>query len=1602
MKIKRCTAWLLVFMIILTSAGSIAFAQNDSSELPSYNAYDDFSVSKNPNGVWSYQYLANGTYTNLSSDGKRWGSDAEGKLQLTDSDLVTGKKAIYIHAEKTTKDVVLTFTAPKSGKVNVLMANGGVFAPQTTSGSGELAFTLKQNDTVIKSKDNLDSAVNHTDRFFADTVELTVKKGDTLRFIVHRNKYTTTPNAYFNPSIAYMEVSEEKEEETLPDYNAYNDFSKSNNPNGVWSYQYLANGTYTNLTSDGTRWGSDAEGKLQLTDSDLVTGKKAVYVRPEKPEKDVVITFKVPTSGLIDISMANGGVFSPHQSVDEMSFIVKHNDTVIKSVSDLDSSYSSAQNRVLGIGIERKVNVGDEIHFIVHRNKQAADPRVYFNPAIKYVAIGDDVLGFPSDSEIRVTDVTADTISISWPTAMGGMGTYSYKVFCSENPIVEPKMEDGINVNGNSYTFTDLKYNKYYYFAVLVNDGESTIFMPTSDKIQFSMKNLSFNAYDDFSTSKNPNGVWSYQYLLNGTYTNLTSDGTRWGSDAEGKLQLTDSDLVTGKKAVYVRPEKPEKDVVITFKAPTSGLIDISMANGGVFSPHQSVDEMSFIVKHNDTVIKSVSDLDSSYSSAQNRFFGTGMERKVKAGDEIHFIVHRNKQAADPRVYFNPSIKYVAIGNDVLGFSSNSEIKVTEMTLNTITISWPKATGGTGNYSYKVFCSDKPIANDVLENGVDVTNNTFSFTGLEYGNYYYFAVLVDDGESTLLLPAADKIQLYLDILSFDAYNDYSEYVQNGVWSYYYTDAGNMKLKELSWKEEKWGDATLGSVTKADSDLVTGHSSLHVKPGTDTDVVVVFTAPYSGKINLSMANGGIFVPYNGAGDKFDGINFKMLYNDTKKVSYSGVSSKNSHPKEKDPKTYVGRVFTDKYVMNVQKGDKFYFVVNKNKVLNNDNTYFNPHIEYISVDESTFDLKFVENRSIDAVEITKSSMRVVWPKAVGGTGKYIYKLYIDTKPIKNIPKTGGIEFDNQTTYQMKNLPAYTDYYFAVTVSDGKNTIWLTSKEALSTIGNVYSFNSVEDYQEIMQPINTPWRYYYNDTKTGKTEKLEWNAVTKMYGDVTTPKLSYVSSDMVTGKPALSLGPQKDKEAVVAFIAPFSGKITVSLANRAVFCPYNGEAQKYDGINFTFLLNEKVIYSKKSVSAKNNQDDRCFAGDTYLDVSAGDILYFIVNANNNQSEDRTFLAPQIEYTYVNKGSDEFGFLPGATVQTAGIGTNEFTLNWSAAFSPIKDNITYDVWISTSKITKKPSTKPIYSGKNTSTVCKNLKKVTKYYVYVLATNSSNKTSVLNPDLTVNTEYPIFDAYLQYPSVDNTAGVWNYVVRSWNSKEEKYEYTLMKKDEQTGKWGNPTAGQVSIADSDPVTAKPAMVLHPGTKKKDACVAFTAPYSGEIQIVMNNGGIFAPYNGKDQAYDGINFFAYLNDKEIWSKEAISSKNLLVEDWVGTGTIRLTVTQGDKLFFVVSANKNIEADSTYFNPYIKYLNVTGGTGVINDLEGFIIPEPEIKPSYRSNNLTDTSGKSVSYINTIKHNLLWISIVSYLGLSVAAVISLLLVNRKNTKYLGGNKK
>ncbi len=1482
MNLKKKALTLLSVIVALTLALSsvdiLSFADQSgdgTSKAEKYNAFEEFSETSNPSGVWSYMYrtdtasdfvLINEVYSGI------W-QNANGFLQAA-ADLVvsTVPNAVQLGTNDQTSEVALAFTAPDDGKITVRMTNGGVYAPGIGT-PDVVRFSLIKNTETLRSFTVYNYNSNN-DRQFADTMTLDVKSGDMLYFAVGRNLPVGGAYAVFNPEIEYIEYGDK----TV--FDAVSEYSTDGNPSGTWSYQSFSNGEYTydTFNVETGRWQA-ASGltTLEMLTNDEVSGNPAIMMTTHSKGDKAVLTFTSPYSGEIEVSMTNGGVYAPatnaQNSPGNAVFAMLHNEKEITS-AELDASVKDFFSDTVTLSVSQ----GDTLRFTVDRlDAGKPDSAVRFAPKIEYLSIGED-----EDDE------------------------------------------------------PDIKEE--------------------------------YDAYADYRTEYDQADVW--QYLKRDTATGAESklyySAGSWGVPGDGSVTSSTQDMVTGKPALSLHPGITV-DAVVSFTAPYSGTIELSMANGGVFAP-MSADGILFSVYIGDTLYYSEVSSPATVDEGK-RVFADTRTLEVEAGDVIYFVVNNNGNNASDSTFLNPHIKYTEItdtDNKTLRFAENDVITVSDTSKDGFSISWPSARGGKGGYSYTVYISEQPFEGAPASGGVSVNSaRNHRFEGLTPGKNYYIAVTATDGEAIAVLTADTPVMTVSRAFIFDAYDDFTSKVQTSVWSYCSVSSDG-SMDELVWTETVWGNASDGTVTAEASDLVTGKPALAVTPGNDKDTAVIFTAPYSGTVEISLRNGGIFVPYNGAGNDYDGINFSLMVNGYETASFNAVNASNSHPSSAGD-MYKGRVFDGVYTSQVKAGDKIIFTVNKNKAAGNDITYFDPEIIYTQVSGGTDNLKFTPSRSISESDVTDKSFTVFWPGAVGGTGNYSYTLYLSDKPIESIPSAGGISLGNKLSYEVKNLSAYTNYYAAVTVNDGVNTAYLIRTTPISTIGNSYKFTAVGGYTEGVQPISTPWRYYY--TEYGKHENfkvMQWDEQTGCFGSASTATAAKTDSDLVTGKPSLVLVPTLSSDSVLAFIAPFTGRITVKMENDGVFAPLNGTPQQFDGINFKFYHNDKVIYSKDAVTGQNSHSDRCFGVPISLDVKKGDVLYFTVNSNKTADCDSVFLNPSVTYTFVEKGSDAFGFLPGAEVAMSDATATSFVLNWSAAFSPVAERITYSVYLSEKPFEGEPAGKPHYTGENTYAECKGLEIGRTYYVYIKAVGASGAVAALK-NSSFTSYCPVYNAYDDF-STDNSPGIWNYTRRSYDAELNEYSYTLLNYDEKSGVYGSAEGGLISIAESDMVTGNPAISMHPGTAGRAAALVFTAPYSGNITVTLKNGAVFTPMNGKDQEFDGIRYSVLKGEDQLFLAERVNSENNAQDKRIGTETITTYIEYGQRIYFIVDANKTNASDITFLNPEIAYQNITGGSGV-PPTDGFnteAVTEDTAQQedkmfisSFRENLYTKTAGKAIPF-------------------------------------------
>lgn len=422
---KRRIKSLFLAFAVLVSSIPMTMSVVAEDTLPTYNAYDEFSIADNPNGVWSYQYLNNGTYTNMTYDAESgvWSGGSATIQAITNGGPAENKALLAMRAENVENNPVLTFTAEHAGTVNISMESGGVYAPYASQ--SEVSFSFYHNSTeMIASTDVYFATTN----VFTTAIELEVKAGDKLYFSAQRTGWRSNPTIHLNPQITYTAV-----EETLPIYNALEDFDlTATNPNGVWTYQYrltTAPDDYINLTATDTAWGTgSATGYI----SDNTTSLK---VYPANPTTDVVLMFTAPYGGVININMTNGKVSAP--AANSVRFTTMHNGVTITDYS-IDTLLYSNNSFFTGT-CTLNVEAGDIIRFVIGVNGWNGNQQTYFNPQIEYTTVDDmegipisveslndieavkgtqaENLNLPQTVNVRYSDTTIKQVGINWDTS---------------------------------------------------------------------------------------------------------------------------------------------------------------------------------------------------------------------------------------------------------------------------------------------------------------------------------------------------------------------------------------------------------------------------------------------------------------------------------------------------------------------------------------------------------------------------------------------------------------------------------------------------------------------------------------------------------------------------------------------------------------------------------------------------------------------------------------------------------------------------------------------------------------------------------------------------------------------------------------------------------------------------------------------------------------------------------------------------------------------------------------------------------------------------------------------------------------------------------
>ncbi len=393
-QLKVLALILSVLMVLTCTFTGTVLTVSAEEETPQtlFSAVADFSLEKgNPNGVWSYESrnINNpDVYTKMTVDSvnERFNSGIA-NIKYSASDQISQSRGPFLKfvSNDQTTEAVLTFTAPYSGFVNVYMSSKGVVSPAQSKDAAR--FELLHNGKIIESCYDLDNEYHYTSdkkRCMPDSLALFVNEGDTIRFAVGRNKVVSDTDVYMTPVVKYANIIPELSELT---YDACDDFSLDNNPNGVWNYQMRNNGNYTDLADKDTSanwWKNGTLARVGIATTDAVGNsgreKFILLYSANDTTNDSVLTFTAPYSGNITINTY--GLVAPNDTKGGVHYELLHNNEVIDSCNDLDTSYNG--NRACKTPVTANVKAGDKIRFVAGRNATATTGKAYLSPVISY------------------------------------------------------------------------------------------------------------------------------------------------------------------------------------------------------------------------------------------------------------------------------------------------------------------------------------------------------------------------------------------------------------------------------------------------------------------------------------------------------------------------------------------------------------------------------------------------------------------------------------------------------------------------------------------------------------------------------------------------------------------------------------------------------------------------------------------------------------------------------------------------------------------------------------------------------------------------------------------------------------------------------------------------------------------------------------------------------------------------------------------------------------------------------------------------------------------------------------------------------------------
>ncbi|GIO86402.1 hypothetical protein J25TS5_33340 [Paenibacillus faecis] len=410
---------------------------------------------------------------------------------------------------------------------------------------------------------------------------------------------------------------------------------------------------------------------------------------------------------------------------------------------------------------------------------------------------------------------------------------------------------------------------------------------------------------------------------------------------------------------------------------------------------------------------------------------------------------------------------------------------------------------------------------------------------------------------------------------------------------------------------------------------------------------------------------------------------------------------------------------------------------------------------------------------------------------------------------------------------------------------------------------------------------------------------------------------------------------EDTVLKWVAPYTG--SVRLTGNVSKHPVN---QDGDGVRAKILKNNQQIWPSSGWQLIQGKDSVGISHDVWLNVSAGDAIYFILNQNLNIVSDATRWDPAIDYN-LNTLSHAFGSHQGIGnwyYQTWD-GTKYKDMIWDATASRWRGN---NFW---SLVTKEwlhpegedtalkwvaPYSGTIHISGNVSKhplnldgdgvkvkIMKNNQQIwpasgwqliqggdpvgVNHDIWLNVSAEDTIYFVLNQNLNNGFDATRWDPTIDY-YLNNFAaafgpnqGIGNWYYQTWDGTK----YKDMIWDATASRWrGNNFWSLIS-----------GEWIHPDGE--DTVLKWEAPFSGTIHVTGN-----VSKHPVNQDGDGVRVKIMKNNQQIWP----SSGWQLIEGKDSVGVkhdLWLDVNMGDTVCFVLNQNLNIEYDATRWNPIIDY-------------------------------------------------------------------------------------